>query len=132
MKKIFSVVLAICMLACGAVTAIPAGAAEVEIKDDVTLIAPFASDVLRSWSPVLTRNNYGASISLTARFTGTVTVELHNRNGYITEFSQSFTNVASIAPTTSRTTAAGEYKIVIHITISGHGTTTRESSWMRI
>jgi hypothetical protein len=132
MKKFFSVILAVCMLACGAVTAIPAGAVEVEIKENIDLITPFASDVLRSWSPILSRNNYGASITLTNSFSGTVTVELHDRNGYIVGFSENFTNTASLAPFRSRTTPAGEYKIVIHIRITGHGTTTRESDWLRL
>jgi hypothetical protein len=123
------------MMVCGAAAAVPVSAQvqeEVIIEASSGLITPFASDVLRSWSPILSRTSYGASITLTARFSGTVTVELHNHSGYIVGFSQTFTDVASITPITSRSTPAGTYKIVIHIRISGHGTTTRESSFMNL
>jgi len=135
MKKRLSLILAVCMLACGAVTAVPATAQTQEviiIIDDSGLIVPFASDVLRSWSPALSRSSYGADISLTNFFSGSVTVELHNSSGRIAHFTDSFTNRITLAPTRSRTTAAGTYKIVIHITISGHGTTTRESHFMNL
>jgi hypothetical protein len=135
MKKRLSLILAVCMLMCGATTAVPATAQTQEviiIIDDSGLIVPFASDVLRNWSPSLSKNNYGASITLTNFFSGSVTVELHGQSGYITGFTDSFTNRATLAPTRTRTTAAGTYKIVIHITISGHGTTTRESHFMNL
>ncbi|MDR2568930.1 MAG: hypothetical protein LBD23_01365, partial [Oscillospiraceae bacterium] len=74
MKKKLSVLMALCMLVCGAVTAVPASAQVQEtiiIIDDGGLFEPFASDVLRSWSPSLSRSNYGASITLTNVFSGT-------------------------------------------------------------
>jgi hypothetical protein len=134
MKKRLSVLMALCMLLCGVGAAIPASAQtpEVIIIIDDGLITPFSSDVLSSWSPSLSRTNYGASITLRNFHSGTVTVELHDRNGYIIGFSESFTNRISLAPTRSRSTPAGTYKIVIHIRISGHGTTTRESHWMNL
>jgi len=131
MKKLFSAILAVCMLACG-VCAIPAGAQEASRAayiDDGDGCR--ASDVLANWSPSLSKSAYGASITLRNFHSGSVTVELHNSSGYITGFTESFTNKISIAPTINRTTASGTYKIVIKITINGN-TTTRESSWIGI
>jgi hypothetical protein len=135
MKKCLSLIMAVCMLACGAVTAVPATAQTQEaiiIIDDSGLIVPFASNIISSWSPTLSRNTYGANITLRNVFSGSVTVELHDRSGYITCFTEPFTNRISIAPMTSRTTAPGTYKIVIKVTVTGQGTDTRESLFMNL
>ena len=135
MKKLFTAVLAMCMLFCGTLT-VTAGAVtlkteETAISANFIEITPFASEHLKSWSPLLSKSMYGANIGFNGTYSGSVTVELHNTSGKIASFSELFTNRTSIAPVTSRTTASGTYKIVIKVTISGT-TTTRESLFINL
>ncbi|MDR2532395.1 MAG: hypothetical protein LBC82_06095 [Oscillospiraceae bacterium] len=138
MKKVITAVLAVSMLLCGSLT-VTAGASvsvndpiiEIIIDDGSGDMVIMASPHLTGWSPLLSRTMYGASISFNGNYSGTAVIELHNTSGRIASFSHSFTNRNSIAPVTSRTTAAGTYKIVIKVTISGT-TTERESSFINI
>jgi hypothetical protein len=135
MKKVITAILVVRMLVCGSLTVTAgatkgtSGTGEIPIEMSFIGFEPFASEHLRSWSPLLSRTQYGASINFNGTYSGTAVVELHNTSGRIASFSHSFTSRTSIAPVTSRTTAAGTYKIVIKVTISGT-TTERESSWL--
>jgi hypothetical protein len=135
MKKAITAILVVSMLLCGSLTVTAdattgtSGTGEMPIEMSFIGFEPFASEHLRSWSPLLSRTQYGASINFNGTYSGTAVVELHDRAGRIASFSHSFTNRTSIAPVTSRTTAAGTYRIVIKVTISST-TTERESHWM--
>jgi hypothetical protein len=132
MKKLITAILAVCMLFCGAlVTTASAVTPEVPIEASFIGFEPFASEHIRNWSPLLSRTSYGANITLTGSFSGTVVVELHNTTRMIDSFSHSFTNRTTVLATTSRTTAPGTYKIVIRVTIN-NVTTVRESSFINI
>jgi len=131
MKKVVSAILAVCVLFCGTLTVTAATTEKVSATVGGIEIVPFASDYLSSWSPLLSKTQYGASIEFTGAYSGSVVVELHNSSGRIDSFSESFSNRAGVAFVTSRTIAAGSYKIVIKVTISGT-TTTRESSFMNL
>jgi hypothetical protein len=138
MKKVITAILVVSMLVCSSLT-VTAGASvsvndpiiEIIIDDGSGDMVIMASPHLSSWSPLLSRTMYGANINFNGTYSGTAIVELHNTSGRIASFSHSFTSRTSIAPVTSRTTAAGTYKIVIKVTISGT-TTERESSFMNL
>lgn len=135
MKRIVSGFLAVAMLACGALTA-TAGAAT-NTSDPVAVaqelvFEPFASEHISSWSPLLSRTAYGASVTFNGPKTGSVFVELQNSSGTtIASFTENFTSRNSIAYTRNRTTASGTYRIKITVTISGVATS-RTSSYVII
>ena len=135
-KRAVAAIMAIAMLMCGAFS-VTAGA--VTEKDTPTLveanfieITPFASNYMSNWTPMLTKSLYGASVTFTGSYSGSIEIELQNSSGNkITSFTQSFSNRNNIAYTTSRTTASGTYRIVIRVTINGT-TETRTSLYMII
>jgi len=134
MRKIISGILAVCMLFCGALitTAGATTAVEQSMEASYIDIMPLASEHIRSWSPLLSRTMYGASVSFTNPFSGSIRVELQNSSGnVIASFTESFTNRSSIAFTRNRATPAGTYRIVIRVTI-GNTTTVRTSAWIGI
>ena len=139
MKKAVSAILAVCMLFCGVlVTTTSANTeatfemAEQSMSAGYIEIMPLASEHLSNWSPLLSRTAYGAHVTFVGTRSGSIRVELQNQSGsVIASFTESFTNRNTIGVTRNRTTAAGTYRIVIHVTISG-STTTRTSNWIRI
>ena len=120
-RKMVSILMAAVMLVSAGVVSVPVAAAG---TGGIIEITPFASDVVVSWTPYLTKTAYGADIELKNYYSGTITVELQNSSGTkITSFTQSFTNKNYLSPFTSRTNASGTYKVVITITINGEKTT---------
>jgi hypothetical protein len=135
-KRAAAAIMAVAMLLCGAFS-VTAGA--LTVKDTPTLveanfieITPFASNYMSNWTPLLTKSLYGANVTFTSKYSGSIEIELQNSSGgKITSFTQSFSDKNSIAYTTSRTTASGTYRIVIRVTINGT-TETRTSHYMTI
>ena len=138
-KKLVSVIMVMSMLVCSAV--VPASAEEfvpevefIFIDATGAPITPFASDVLSNWSPSLSGTAYGASMTFTGFYTGSVVIRLQNSSGTtLASFTESFTNRASVSGTRSRTNPTGTYRIQIEITVNGvSGTTLRNSHFINI
>lgn len=134
-KRILSALLVTTMLFCGVFTATAGATAPTapiaEATQGIT-IEPFASEHIAGWTPLLSRTMYGARVTLTNRFSGTLRVELQNSAGTtIASFTESFTNANSVTAVRDRATPAGTYRIRITVTISGTATT-RTSDWLRI
>lgn len=128
-KKAVSIITVVALLVnTGAIT-VPVRAQETVSKtSDYIGITPFASDVMVSWAPLLSKTSYGVNITLKTRCSGTITVELQNSSGAkVASFTESFTNTGTVTPIKSRTTASGTYRVIFKITIDGV-TTTREST----
>ena len=133
-KRILAAALAATMLFCGALTA----TASANVSNDTVLeeqgnnAVIYASEHLSSWSPLLSKTQYGAQVSFVGSRSGSILVELQNSSGNtIASFTESFSNRSSIGYTKARTTASGTYRIRITVTINGNGTT-RTSSYMTI
>jgi hypothetical protein len=133
--------LAVAILACGALastaraeeaTVQPTTEVMPEIVFETFGFEPFASDHIRSWAPLLSRTSYGAQVTFTGTFSGTIRVELQNSSGSVQAFfTESFTNRNSIAYTRNRNTPSGTYRIVIRVTIN-NTTTVRTSHLITI
>jgi len=132
MKRITRLAALIAMmsiLVCGGVAVTSASAAA---NNGAVVITPYASEYISGWSPLLSKTSYGASVSFTGTYSGSVTIKLQNSSGStIDSFTESFSSKSNIAYVTARTTSSGTYRIEISVTISGT-TTTRTSSYMNI
>ena len=128
-------VMAVTMLFCGAFSVTSGAVVAEEIPIEIIIIdenGTRASDHIRNWTPLLSRTSYGANVTLTNIFSGTLKVELQNSSGgTIAWFEESFTNRSTVAATRARTTAAGTYRIRITVTI-GSTATPRTSHYMNL
>jgi hypothetical protein len=120
-KRTLSAILAVAILACGALTATASAITEQPVTEVVQeiIFEPFASEHLRAWSPLLSRTSYGAQVTFVGTRSGSIQVELQNSAGTrIASFTETFTNRTSIGFTRNRNTPTGTYRIVIHVTIT--------------
>jgi hypothetical protein len=133
-RRVVAAIMAATMLISGATMTVKANddyAPPAELVQEI-VAEPFASEHISSWSPLLSRTQYGASVTFVAPRSGTIRVELQNSSGTtIASFTETFSNRGSIAFVRNRNTPAGTYRIRITVTIN-NSPTVRYSRFMNL